>query len=519
MRLDRGIEDQKLALDITPLIDIIFLLVLFFAVSTSFISGEDLADLQTNVVTLGEDRERLTTQVTVKQAAISTLQTDYTRMVEARAAEIAKLAISLEASQGTASELEFMVSTLEDQRVSLETSLTDRDTKNASLQDQLKTAFNDFQNLNAELTSVRSESERQAENERLLRGLLDERARDVEQATRDVEQAAQKAGELDAQKAALAEQLVMLRGFIDDSTRERTEETQSLAAARDAATAELDTTRAQMSAQLDDTLAAVTALTSKLADRESALQDAEDSARRKSTQEVLLQKLLAEKAAELDGMQVRIEAAGTAQASLSLALKSSKDTAQRTTAELKAENQGIRTQMLRLQAELNKYREVDQLGREQIERILTAQAQLKEGMSSYLADKSLGIKQEKQRLTLQLSDKILFASGSPNIKAEGLEVLRNIGVILKERMSQLDVLIGGHTDNVPVTGRRGPLADNWGLSAARAVNVVRFFEEQVGMEPGRIAAVGYGEHRPVADNATATGRAQNRRIEIVLLPR
>ena len=66
---------------------------------------------------------------------------------------------------------------------------------------------------------------------------------------------------------------------------------------------------------------------------------------------------------------------------------------------------------------------------------------------------------------------------------------------------------------------RSPLADYWGLSAARAVNVVRFFEEKVGISSDRIAAVGYGEHRPVGDNSTAAGRALNRRIEIVLLPR
>ena len=81
MRLDEGMEDQKLALDITPLIDIIFLLVLFFAVSTSFISGEDLAQLQTDVVTLGDDRVRLTGEVTTRQQAIDTLETDFTRMV------------------------------------------------------------------------------------------------------------------------------------------------------------------------------------------------------------------------------------------------------------------------------------------------------------------------------------------------------------------------------------------------------------------------------------------------------
>lgn len=63
------------------------------------------------------------------------------------------------------------------------------------------------------------------------------------------------------------------------------------------------------------------------------------------------------------------------------------------------------------------------------------------------------------------------------------------------------------------------MADNWGLSAARAVNVVRFFEEELDIEPGRMSAVGYGQYRPISENETRAGRARNRRIEIVLIPR
>lgn len=501
MRLDEGIEDQKLALDITPLIDIIFLLVLFFAVSTSFISGEDLAALQTDVVTLGEDREVLASEVQTQKAAITTLKSDFALMVEQKAAEIAELAQTLEASEGRSAELDFMVQSLETQQLDLRRKVESQEQRNSTLEEQLQTAFRDAQNLNAELTAMRTDAERQAENERLLRGLLDERLKE-----RDA--LAEEAGELDRQKSALAAQLSMLRGFIDQNREE--------SRAREAAAEE---EKGDLAARLEETLSAVQGLTSKLAAREQALSESRSALDQRAAQEVLLQKLLADKAAQLDGLQVRLEAATAERDQAADAVARAESAARQSIEGLSAENRTLNTQLLRLQAELNKYREVDALGREQIERILAAQAQLRDGMADYLADNSLGIKQEKQRLTLQLSDKILFASGSPNLKPAGLELLRDIGTILKERMNNLDIQVGGHTDNIPVGGRRGPLADNWGLSAARAVNVVRFFESELGIEPGRIAAVGYGEHRPVGDNATPQGRAQNRRIEIVLLPR
>ena len=501
MRLDEGFADQKLSLDITPLIDIIFLLVLFFAVSTSFISGEDLAKLQTDVVTLGDDRVRLTAEVVQKNNTIEIMETDFTRMVAEKTAEIAKIAASLEASEGKAAQFQFMTSELEKQKVDLQVRLDKRNAKNNSLETQLNKAFQDFQNLNAELTAVRSESERRAESERLLRGLLSERQQERDQLSADKQA-------LEAEQASLAEQLALLRGFVEKANEER-----------DSTAAQAEARETELSEQLAQTAAAVDSLTAKLAQQQSDLNNSQSDLDKAAQQEILLQKLLADKAAELDGMRVRIESANAANAELQSQLTANAERSEATREQLEIEAREAQTAILRLRAELNKYREVDELSREQIERILRAQEQLREGMSSYLADNSLGLKQEKQRLTLQLSDKILFASGSPNIKPEGLEVLKNIGTILKDRMGQLDILIGGHTDNIPVSGRRGPLADNWGLSAARAVNVVRFFEKEVGIDPTRVAAVGYGEHRPVGDNATRDGRAQNRRIEIVLLPR
>ena len=455
MRLDEGLEDQKLSLDITPLIDIIFLLVLFFAVSTSFISGEDLRTLQTNVVEYDEERKTLQVEVEQKSSAIAELETDFTRMVERKTREIQQLAQKLETTDGKAAKLEFMVAALENQKVELETDISSRAEKNKTLEGQLEKAYSDFQNLNAELASVRSESDRRAEEERLLRALLLER---------DAEKTA-----LDAERGNLKQQLASLQTTVSE--------------------------------------------------REDALKSQQSEAEAAAARETLLQKLLAEKAAELDGKEVLIADSKAAALALQEQLNTVTAQSAAATIDFEKQNQTLKTQTLRLQAELNKYREVADLDREQIERILRAQEQLEQGLGSYMEEQQVGIKRDQQRLTLQLSDKILFASGSANIKREGLDVLKKLGDILAERADSLEIQIGGHTDNIPIRGRSGPLADNWGLSAARAVTVARFFEKQVGIKSERMSAVGYSEFRPVADNSTREGRSQNRRIEIVLLPR
>ncbi|MBT6276011.1 MAG: OmpA family protein [Chromatiales bacterium] len=501
MRLDEGLEDQKLSLDITPLIDIIFLLVLFFAVSTSFISGEDLQSLQTDVVAFKDTSEKLEVEVAKRGVAIDTLQTDFTRMVEKKTREIQHLAANLEKSDGEAAKLEFMVAALENQRVGLEGRLQSRAKKNQSLETQLQQAYQDFNSLNAELTTLKSDAEQKAEQERLLRGLLLERQQESDDLRGEQD-------ELRDQRAALVDQLAMVRGFLDQQSSEAKSKQ-----------ARLTKEKMDVATQLADTTAAVEKLTQTLAANQARLSEASGTVDAAAAKEILLQKLIADKAAEFDGMRVRLESAVAARNTLDQALTENKQSAQAEAGQLQAEARAAQTQILRLQAELNKYREVASLDREEIEQILKAQEQLQEGMSAYLEDKSLGIKRDQQRLTLQLSDKILFASGSPNIKSEGLKVLKNLGTILKKRIAQLQVQVGGHTDNIPVGRRRGALRDNWGLSAARAVNVVRYFEKEVGINAKRMAAVGYGEHRPVGDNSLTSGRALNRRIEIVLIPR
>jgi len=170
MKLDEGIQDQKLALDITPLIDIVFLLVLFFAVSTSFISGEDLDVLKTTLVTLTTDKQDLaeeiaqqTQEIAEKTQTIGTLQGD------------------LEKARGDTEELRTVVASLEQQSLRLKATLDDTTTERKSLEQQLKDSLQDFESLNVQLESVKTEKQRQEEKDQLLRSLLLERAQENEQ--------------------------------------------------------------------------------------------------------------------------------------------------------------------------------------------------------------------------------------------------------------------------------------------------------------------------------------------------
>ena len=120
------------------------------------------------------------------------------------------------------------------------------------------------------------------------------------------------------------------------------------------------------------------------------------------------------------------------------------------------------------------------------------------------------------KLTVNLSNAILFDSGKTEVKKEGKEALMRVASILKS-VEDREIQVEGHTDNVPVTAG-APYPDNWALSSLRASNVVALLVAE-GLDPLAVASVGYGEHRPAASNDTAEGRASNRRIEIVLAPR
>lgn len=122
------------------------------------------------------------------------------------------------------------------------------------------------------------------------------------------------------------------------------------------------------------------------------------------------------------------------------------------------------------------------------------------------------------KLTVDMVERILFDSGKADIKPSGTKVLHRVGDILKG-VKDKAIRVEGYTDNLPISSRlRDKFPTNWELSTARAVNVVHFLQDKVGIPGDRLSACGYGPYRPVADNSTPQGRAQNRRIQIVLVP-
>jgi len=144
-----------------------------------------------------------------------------------------------------------------------------------------------------------------------------------------------------------------------------------------------------------------------------------------------------------------------------------------------------------------------------------AQQRLENEMRAALQSRDVTISRLAGKLTVNILDRVLFASGEAEIKEEGQQVLRQVALIL-DQFPDRQIQVIGHTDNVPISTPRYP--SNWELSAARALAAVRFLAEEAGVHPARLGALAHSEFHPIADNSGPDGRAQNRRIAIVVLP-
>ncbi|MEZ4485579.1 MAG: flagellar motor protein MotB [Syntrophotaleaceae bacterium] len=164
--------------------------------------------------------------------------------------------------------------------------------------------------------------------------------------------------------------------------------------------------------------------------------------------------------------------------------------------------------------------EEEQLARQaRLAEIKSTYDQLLEKMENEIERGEITISELQGQLTVNLVERILFDSGQADLKKAGIQVLHRVGDILKE-VADKEIRVEGHTDNVPISPRlKQTFSSNWELSTARATNVVHFLQEQKGIPGERLSVSGYGPYQPIASNQTATGRAQNRRIQIVLVPR
>ena len=125
----------------------------------------------------------------------------------------------------------------------------------------------------------------------------------------------------------------------------------------------------------------------------------------------------------------------------------------------------------------------------------------------------------RDRLTINMVDRVLFDSGQAQVKPAGVKVLKQVGDVLN-KITDKQIRIEGHTDNVPISSKlQGRFKTNWELSTARATTVVRYLIDQGGVDRQYLSAVGYADTHPLVSNNSEEGRSSNRRIEIVLYPK
>lgn len=137
------------------------------------------------------------------------------------------------------------------------------------------------------------------------------------------------------------------------------------------------------------------------------------------------------------------------------------------------------------------------------------------GAIGNLDDKDINVKVDKGVVFIDISDKLLFKSGSYDITDRASEVMGKVATVLKNQ-PDIEFMVEGHTDNIPFS--RGQLIDNWDLSAKRATAVVRVLQRKYGLDPRKMSAAGRSEYLPLVPNDTPEGKATNRRTRIVILP-
>ena len=140
---------------------------------------------------------------------------------------------------------------------------------------------------------------------------------------------------------------------------------------------------------------------------------------------------------------------------------------------------------------------------------------VKRALLAFKSDE-ISVEMKNGKVYVSLSDKLLFKSGSAAIEEKGLDAIKTLADVLNKN-ADIDVLIEGHTDNIPI--KTAKYEDNWALSADRALSIVRLLSNEHAVNPKRLEAAGRAEFYPKASNETVEGRAKNRRTEIILSPK
>lgn len=182
----------------------------------------------------------------------------------------------------------------------------------------------------------------------------------------------------------------------------------------------------------------------------------------------------------------------------------------------KAANDNIDKTLSQL-ATKDKYINLLQAARTKADSINLALAvNLKSALNNGLDDQDVEVKVDKTVVMINISDKMLFSTGSSKISPNANIVLGKIAQIIKSR-PELEVMVEGYTDNVAIN--TDCITDNWDLSTKRATSVIRVLQQSFGIDPNKLIAAGRGEFNVLTSNDSAEGRATNRRTRIILMPK
>lgn len=156
---------------------------------------------------------------------------------------------------------------------------------------------------------------------------------------------------------------------------------------------------------------------------------------------------------------------------------------------------------------------------EEISNVRGTYEELVQELKDSIASGEVGVSQDEKGLTITMGNQILFASGKSDLQPKGKKVLMQVAGIIKKANDRM-IQVEGHTDNQKIVGSlKSRFPSNWDLSAARSASVVRYLQEEGGIDPALLVLTAYAENQPISDNATPQGRQENRRVEIILVPK
>jgi chemotaxis protein MotB len=315
----------------------------------------------------------------------------------------------------------------------------------------------------------------------------------VESLTRDRDALQSKLGALENDKGQLNSELADVRGQIDALQKKLSDEAAQVSA--------LEKDKQQLTSGTASAQNEIAALQKRAAELEA------EAARIAKEREQLRQEQ-SQLASTLDQERQRLKAGEAEKARLA-------QEQQQLAASLDQERQRLKAE----EAEKARLEQERAAKEEEIARLTRTQEELSKSLQDEIAKGNITIQQVRDRLTINMVDRVLFDSGKAEIKPAGTKVLKQVGDVLRT-VTDKQIRIEGHTDNVPISTKlQDRFKTNWELSTARATTVVRYLIDQGGVDRQYLSAVGYAETRPIASNDSDEGRSSNRRIEIVLYPK